>query len=134
MSLASEFKEFAMKGNVIDMAVGVIIGAAFGKIVSSLVGDVIMPPLGRLLAGVDFTQLAAVVGTGPDGEPILLRYGQFLQTVLDFVIIAFVIFMAIKGLNRLKKPPAPKGNEPPAPPPRNEQLLEEIRDLLKQRQ
>ncbi|MDQ2640674.1 MAG: large-conductance mechanosensitive channel protein MscL [Pseudomonadota bacterium] len=133
MSLASEFKEFAMKGNVIDMAVGVIIGAAFGKIVSSLVGDVIMPPLGRLLAGVDFTQLAATVGIGPEGEPILLRYGSFLQTVLDFMIIAFVIFMAIKGLNRLKKP-APAKAEAPASPPRNEQLLEEIRDLLKARQ
>jgi large conductance mechanosensitive channel len=131
MSLVSEFKEFAMKGNVIDMAVGVIIGAAFGKIVSSLVADVIMPPLGRLLAGVDFTQLAATVGTAPDGEPILLRYGQFLQMVLDFLIIAFVIFLAIKGLNKLKKPPAPSAN---TPPPRNEQLLEEIRDLLKQRQ
>ena len=131
MGLVSEFKEFAMKGNVIDMAVGVIIGAAFGKIVSSLVADVIMPPLGRLLAGADFTQLAATVGTAPDGEPILLRYGQFLQMVLDFLIIAFVIFLAIKGLNKLKKPPAPAAN---TPPPRNEQLLEEIRDLLKQRQ
>lgn len=133
MSIASEFKEFAMKGNVIDMAVGVIIGAAFGKIVSSLVSDVIMPPLGRLLAGVNFTQLSATVGINPEGEPILLRYGAFLQTLLDFLIIALVIFMAIKGLNRLKKPP-PKAVEPPAPPPRNEQLLEEIRDLLRQRQ
>jgi len=129
MSLTSEFKEFAMKGNVIDMAVGVIIGAAFGKIVSSLVGDVIMPPLGRMLAGVDFTQLAVTVGTAPDGEPILLRWGAFLQTVLDFLIIAFVIFLAIKGLNKLKKPaPAPAD----APPPRSEVLLQEIRDLLKQ--
>jgi large conductance mechanosensitive channel len=134
MSIASEFKEFAMKGNVIDMAVGVIIGGAFGKIVSSLVGDVIMPPLGRLLAGVDFTELAATVGTSPEGEPILLRYGAFIQTVLDFLIIAFVIFMAIKGLNKLKKAPPPKADEPPPPPPRDEQLLEEIRDLLKQRQ
>ena len=128
MSLAKEFKEFAMKGNVIDMAVGVIIGAAFGKIVSSLVGDVIMPPLGQLLAGVDFTQLAKQVGTAPDGAPILLKYGAFLQTVLDFIIIAFVIFMAIKGLNKLKKPPAAA---PPPAPARTEVLLEEIRDLLK---
>ncbi len=133
MSLGSEFKEFAMKGNVIDMAVGVIIGAAFGKIVSSLVGDVIMPPLGRLIAGVDFTTLSVAVGSGPDGD-VELRYGAFLQTVFDFLIIAFVIFLAIKGLNKLKKPPAPKADEPPPPPPRNEQLLEEIRDLLKQRQ
>jgi large conductance mechanosensitive channel len=130
MSIASEFKEFAMKGNVIDMAVGVIIGAAFGKIVSSLVGDVIMPPLGQLLAGVDFTQLATQVGTAPGGAPILLKYGAFLQTVLDFVIIAFVIFMAIKGLNKLKKPPAAAAAPPPAPA-RTEVLLEEIRDLLK---
>ena len=100
MSIASEFKEFAMKGNVIDMAVGVIIGAAFGKIVSSLVGDVIMPPLGRLLAGVDFTTAAVEIGTGPDGEPIFLRYGQFLQTVLDFMIIAFVIFMIRTTMGR----------------------------------
>jgi large conductance mechanosensitive channel len=130
MSLASEFKEFAMKGNVVDMAVGVIIGAAFGKIVSSLVENVIMPPLGQLLAGVDFTKLASTVGQAPDGTPILLKYGAFLQTIFDFVIIAFVLFLALKGINRLKKP-AP--NAPPPAPPRNEVLLEEIRDLLKNR-
>jgi large conductance mechanosensitive channel len=134
MSIASEFKEFAMKGNVIDMAVGIIIGAAFGKIVSSLVGDVVMPPLGQLLAGVDFADLAAQVGTAPDGSPILLKYGAFIQAMLDFLIIAFVIFLAIKGLNKLKKPPAAAANTPPPPPPRSEVLLEEIRDLLKQRQ
>jgi large conductance mechanosensitive channel len=120
-----------MKGNVIDMAVGVIIGAAFGKIVSSLVGDVIMPPLGRMLAGVDFTTLSVPVGTSPEGEPILLRYGAFLQTVLDFLIIAVVIFMAIKALNKLKNPAPPPAD---VPPPRNEVLLQEIRDLLKQQQ
>jgi large conductance mechanosensitive channel len=130
MSLASEFKEFAMKGNVVDMAVGVIIGAAFGKIVSSLVGDVIMPPLGNLLSGVNFSEKAATVGTGADGKPILLHYGAFLQTLFDFVIIAFVLFMALKGINRLKRP-AP--NAPPPAPPRNEVLLEEIRDLLKKK-
>jgi large conductance mechanosensitive channel len=130
MGLASEFKEFAMKGNVVDMAVGVIIGAAFGKIVSSLVGDVIMPPLGNLLSGVNFSELAATVGTGKDGMPIQLHYGAFLQTLFDFVIIAFVLFMALKGINRLKKP-AP--NAPPPAPPRNEVLLEEIRDLLKKK-
>ncbi|HTQ36623.1 MAG TPA: large-conductance mechanosensitive channel protein MscL [Steroidobacteraceae bacterium] len=128
MSITSEFKEFAMKGNVVDMAVGVIIGAAFGKIVSSLVGDVIMPPLGTLLSGVNFSDRAAIVGHGPDGMPILLKYGAFLQTIFDFIIIAFVLFIAIKGINRLKKPAAAA---PDAPPPRSEMLLEEIRDLLK---
>ena len=128
MSLASEFKEFAMKGNVVDMAVGVIIGAAFGKIVSSLVANVIMPPLGMALSGVNFTDLAANIGTDPEGKPIVVGYGQFIQTIIDFVIIAFVLFMALKGINRLKKP-APAAAPPP--PPREEVLLEEIRDLLK---
>ena len=127
MSLASEFKEFAMKGNVVDMAVGVIIGAAFGKIVSSLVENVIMPPLGKMLSGVNFSDLASTIGQTPDGMPILLKYGAFVQTILDFVIIAFVLFLALKGINKLKKPAA---NAPPAPP-RGEVLLEEIRDLLK---
>jgi len=131
MSITSEFKEFAMKGNVVDMAVGVIIGAAFGKIVSSLVGDVIMPPLGTLLSGVNFSDRAAIVGHGPDGMPILLKYGAFLQTIFDFIIIAFVLFIAIKGINRLKKPAAAAPDAPPPPPPRTEVLLEEIRDLLR---
>ncbi|HUG74024.1 MAG TPA: large-conductance mechanosensitive channel protein MscL [Steroidobacteraceae bacterium] len=131
MSLASEFKEFAMKGNVVDMAVGIIIGAAFGKIVSSLVADVVMPPLGRVLAGVDFADLAWQVGTAPDGSAILLKYGSFIQAMLDFLIIAFVIFLAIKGLNRLKRPPAKVAVVEPLAPPRSELLLEEIRDLLK---
>jgi large conductance mechanosensitive channel len=128
MSIASEFKEFAMKGNVVDMAVGVIIGAAFGKIVSSLVENVIMPPLGQMMSGVNFSDMAAAIGAAPDGTPILLKYGAFLQTVLDFAIIAFVLFIALKGINKLKKPAV--GAPPPAPP-RNELLLEEIRDLLK---
>jgi len=128
MSLASEFKEFAMKGNVVDMAVGVIIGAAFGKIVSSLVANVIMPPLGMALSGVNFTDLVANIGTAPDGKPIVVKYGEFIQTIIDFVIIAFVLFLALKGINRLKKP-APAAA--PAAPPREEVLLEEIRDLLK---
>lgn len=131
MSLASEFKEFAVKGNVVDMAVGVVIGAAFGKIVSSLVENLIMPPLGMLLSGVNFTDLAATIGEAPDGTPVLFRYGAFIQTVLDFVIIAFALFVAIKGINKLKKPPAPAVAGPPPAPPRNEVLLEEIRDLLK---
>ena len=130
MSIGSEFKEFAMKGNVVDLAVGVIIGAAFGKIVSSLVGDVIMPPLGLLIGGVNFSDMAVVLGTDPKGAPVLLKYGAFLQTMFDFVIIAFVIFVAIKGINRLKKPPAPAAD---APPPRQEVLLEQIRDALTKR-
>jgi large conductance mechanosensitive channel len=129
MSLASEFKEFAMKGNVVDMAVGVIIGAAFGKIVSSLVENVIMPPLGMALSGVSFSDLATTIGAGPDGKPVLLKYGAFLQTMFDFAIIAFVLFMALKGINRLKKPPAAAA----AAPPKQEVLLAEIRDLLAKR-
>jgi large conductance mechanosensitive channel len=130
MSIASEFKEFAMKGNVVDLAVGVIIGAAFGKIVSSLVGDVFMPPLGEIIGGVNFSDLAVDLGKDPSGKEVLLKYGAFLQTILDFLIIAFVLFIAIKGINRLKKPPPA---EAPPPPPRSELLLEEIRDLLKKR-
>ena len=131
MSLASEFKEFAVKGNVVDMAVGVIIGAAFGKIVSSLVENMIMPPLGMLLSGADFTKMAVEIGTSPAGDPVLFKYGAFVQTIFDFVIIAFALFMALKGINRLKKPEPPAANVPPPAPPRNEVLLEEIRDLLK---
>jgi large conductance mechanosensitive channel len=133
MSIASEFKEFAMKGSVVDLAVGVVVGAAFGKIVSSLVGDVIMPPIGLLIGGINFSDLAVTLGTDPKGAPVLLRYGAFLQTVFDFLIIAFVIFIAVKGINRLKKPPAPAADAPPAPPPRQEVLLEEIRDALVKR-
>ncbi len=127
MSLAKEFKEFAMKGNVIDMAVGVIIGAAFGKIVSSLVEDLIMPPLGFLIGGVNFADLAAPLGTDPAGKEVILKYGNFLQITFQFVIVAFVLFMLIRSLNKLKKPdPA----APPPPPPAQEVLLREIRDLL----
>jgi large conductance mechanosensitive channel len=130
MGLASEFKEFAMKGNVVDLAVGVIIGAAFGKIVSSLVGDLIMPPLGKLIGGVNFSDLAIALGKDPSGKEVLIRYGAFLQTMFDFLIIALVLFLAIKGINRLKKPPATVAAPPP---PRSELLLEEIRDLLAKR-
>jgi large conductance mechanosensitive channel len=130
MSIAAEFKEFAMKGNVIDLAVGVVIGAAFGKIVSSFVGDVIMPPLGLLIGGINFSDLAIKLGTDPKGAPVLLKYGSFIQTIVDFLIIAFVIFLAIKGINKLKKPPPAA---PDAPPPRQEVLLEEIRDALLKR-
>lgn len=132
MSIGSEFKEFAMKGNVVDLAVGVIVGAAFGKIISSFVADVIMPPLGLLIGGVNFTDLAVHLGNDPKGVPVLLKYGSFFQTVFDFLIIAFVLFMAIRGINALKKP-APAAPAAPAAPPRQEVLLEQIRDALVKR-
>jgi large conductance mechanosensitive channel len=129
MSLFTEFKEFAVKGNVIDMAVGVIVGAAFGKIVSSLVGDVIMPPIGVLLGGVDFSSLAVVIHDAADGKPaVAINYGKFIQTAVDFTIIAFVIFLAIKGINKIKRPDAKI-----VPPTKDQELLIEIRDLLKER-
>ena len=132
MGLGAEFKEFAMKGNVVDLAVGVIIGAAFGKIVSSLVGDVFMPTLGTAIGGVNFSDLAVAAGKDPTGKDVLIKYGAFLQTIFDFVIIALVLFFAIKGINRLKKP-APAAPAAPAAPPKTEVLLEEIRDLLARR-
>ena len=128
MSLVTEFKQFAMKGNVMDMAVGIIIGAAFGKIVSSFVGDIVTPFLGMAIGGVNFTELSLSLGTNPTGEPVLVKYGVFLQTVFDFLIIALAIFMAIKGINRLRTPPP----APAAAPPADVALLTEIRDLLKQ--
>ncbi len=130
MGLGSEFKEFAMKGNVIDLAVGVVIGAAFGKIVSSLVADIIMPPLGLAVGRVNFTELAVRIGTDPAGKPVLWRYGAFIQTVFEFVLIALALFIMIKGINRLKRPPPPSAAAAPIPPTRTEQLLEEIRDRL----
>jgi large conductance mechanosensitive channel len=131
MGLAKEFKEFAMKGNVIDMAVGVIIGAAFGKIITSLVEDLIMPPLGHVIGGVNFTEYATSLGTDPAGKEVLLKWGNFLQISFQFLVVAFVLFMLIRSLNRLKKPdPA----APPPAPPRQEVLLQEIRDLLAKRQ
>ena len=133
MSLATEFKEFAMRGNVVDLAVGVVIGGAFGKIVSSLVDAVIMPVFGVLTGGVNFSTLAVTIGTGPKGDPVLLKYGAFIQSVVDFLIIAFVIFIAIRGINRLKKTPPAAAPAAPPPPPRQEVLLEEIRNLLARR-
>jgi len=132
MSLIQEFKEFAVKGNVIDMAVGVIVGAAFGKIVSSLVGDVIMPPIGVLLGGMDFSSLAVAIHEGADGKPVLISYGKFVQTIVDFTIVAFVIFLAIKGINKLKRPTPPTPDAPPTYT-KDQELLIEIRDLLKNR-
>jgi len=128
MSVMKEFKEFAMKGNVLDMAVGVVIGGAFGKIVASFVGDIIMPLLGKVMGGVNFADLAFSLGTDPAGVPVLLKYGSFLQAALDFLIIAAAIFMALKGINKLKAPPAPAAAPPP---PADVVLLTEIRDLLK---
>jgi large conductance mechanosensitive channel len=133
MSIGSEFKEFAMKGNVVDMAVGVVIGAAFGKIVSALVENVIMPPLGMAIGGLNFSDFGFVLGTGPDGKAVLLKYGAFVQAVIDFTIIAFVLFIALKGINKLKKPAAPAPAAAPPAPPRQEVLLEEIRNLLARR-
>ena len=131
MSFLSEFKEFAMKGNVVDLAVGVIIGGAFGKIVSSFVGDVVMPLLGLLVGGVNFTDLAITLKAAEGDIPaVVLKYGAFLQTVFDFVIIALAIFIAIKAMNKLKR----KQDEAPAAPPApsaQEVLLTEIRDILK---
>uniref|UniRef100_C6E2V4 Large-conductance mechanosensitive channel n=1 Tax=Geobacter sp. (strain M21) TaxID=443144 RepID=C6E2V4_GEOSM len=131
MSIVKEFKEFAVKGNVVDMAVGIIIGAAFAKIVSSFVGDVVMPPIGVLLGGVDFSQLSIIVKEGVDNKPpVLISYGKFIQTVIDFTIIAFAIFAAVKAINSLKKKEAAAPEVPPAPT-QQEILLTEIRDLLK---
>jgi large conductance mechanosensitive channel len=133
VSLASEFKEFAMKGNVIDLAVGVIIGGAFGKIVSSLVGDLVMPALGKLIGGVNFSDLAISLGKDPTGKDVLVKYGAFLQTCFDFTIIAIVLFIAIKGINKLKKPHPADEAAAAAAPVKSEVLLEEIRDLLAKR-
>ncbi|MGI9234737.1 MAG: large-conductance mechanosensitive channel protein MscL [Woeseiaceae bacterium] len=128
--MLKEFKEFAMRGNVVDMAVGIVIGAAFGKIVSSLVADVIMPPIGMIMGGVDFSSLAVALGEGEGAASI--NYGIFINTILDFVIIAFAIFMVIRGLNSMKKKEEEKPAEPPKPS-AEEVLLTEIRDLLSNR-
>lgn len=136
MSLVKEFRDFAMRGNVVDMAVGIIIGGAFGKIVTSVVNDIIMPPIGMLVGGVDFKDLkyvlqeATMVDGAEEVAAVSINYGNFIQTTFDFIIIAFAIFMVIKAMNRMKK----KEVEAPAPPPApttEEKLLTEIRDLLK---
>ena len=133
MSLIKEFKEFAMKGNVVDLAVAVIIGGAFGKIVSSFVNDIVMPPIGVLLGGVDFKDLSIIIKEAEGELPaVVLSYGNFIQNVVDFLIIAFVIFMAIKGMNSFKKKEVEAPAPPPAPP-RSEVLLKEIRDLLQKK-
>ena len=139
-----EFKEFAMRGNVVDMAVGIVIGAAFGTIVKSFVADVLMPPIGLLLGGVDFSSLFLVIKEGATAAPyatleaakqagaVTMNYGSFFNTVISFVIIAFAVFMVIKALNNMKKQEE-KQEEAPPEPPAEEQLLAEIRDILKAR-
>lgn len=131
MKIVQEFKTFAMKGNVVDMAVGIIIGAAFGKIVTSLVNDVLMPLIGLLVGGIDFSNLSITIKEGVLGiEPVVIKYGMFINTVIDFLIVALAIFMMIKGLNTLKKKEEAKPSAPPKP---SEEvvLLTQIRDLLK---
>ncbi len=138
MKVLKEFKDFAMKGNVVDMAVGVIIGGAFGKIVSSLVNDVIMPPIGKLLGNVDFSSLFidmsgvgyASLAEAQKAGAATINYGVFLNTIINFIIVAFCLFMVIKGMNTMKKKEAAAPAPAPAAPPRNEVLLAEIRDLL----
>jgi large conductance mechanosensitive channel len=136
MSMLSEFKTFAMRGNVIDLAVGVVIGGAFGKIVTSLVDQIIMPPIGWITGGVDFSRLKWVIKPADDSDPthkvaeVAIQYGAFINTVVQFLIIAFVIFLVVKGINRLSR----KQEEAPAAPPADVVLLTEIRDLLNNRQ
>ena len=142
MGMLKEFKDFAVRGNVIDMAVGIIIGGAFGKIVASLVKDVIMPPIGKAIGGVPFDQLKYIISEGQAATTdaagnevaeiaeVAIRYGAFLQTVVDFIIIAFVIFLMVKAINNAKKKEEAKPTPPPAPS-KEEVLLGEIRDLLK---
>jgi len=133
MKMLQEFKQFAMRGNVIDMAIGIIIGAAFGKIVSSVVADVIMPPIGMLLGGMDFSNLSITLKEATESTPaVLLKYGVFIKTIIDFIIIAFAIFMLIKGINSLKKKEEEKPSAPPAPT-KSELLLAEIRDELRKK-
>lgn len=136
MGMMSEFREFAMRGNVIDLAVGVVIGGAFGKIVTALVDKVIMPPIGLLIGGVDFSRLAitlkaaSVDAAGKEIPPVVLAYGEFINAVIQFVIVAFAIFMVVKAINRLHKKPEEAPAEPAAPP-EDILLLREIRDALK---
>ncbi len=126
--MLKEFKEFIARGNVIDLAIGIIIGGAFGKIVSSLVGDVLMPPIGLLLSGVDFSKMGIILKEAVGDKPaVILAYGSFIQTIIDFIIIAWVIFLVIKAVNKFRK----EKKETPVAPSKEEQLLIEIRDLLK---
>jgi len=130
MGVIQEFKEFVNRGSVVDLAVGVVVGAAFGKIVSSLVADIITPVIGVAVGGVSFTSLSIKLGGSDPAKPVLLNYGNFLQSIFDFLIVAFAIFMFVKVINKLQKKEAPAPPPPPAPP-KEEVLLEEIRDVLK---
>ena len=131
MGMVSEFKDFAMKGNVVDMAVGIIIGAAFGKIVSSFVNDILMPPLGLAMGGVNFTDLAVVLKEAVgEVEAVTINYGAFIQTIIDFLIIAFAIFIGIKAMNSMQKAREEEEEAAPPEPSAEEKLLTEIRDLL----
>ena len=127
MGMMDEFKEFALKGNVVDLAIGVIIGAAFGKVVSSLVEGVLMPPISFLMSGVDVKDWGVNLGTA--AKPVLIKYGVFMQSLIDFAIVAFVLFSIIKAMNKMKKP-APAAAAAPPPPPASEIYLKEIRDAL----
>ncbi|HRZ42915.1 MAG TPA: large-conductance mechanosensitive channel protein MscL [Bacteroidales bacterium] len=133
MGFIKEFKTFAIKGNMMDMAIGIIIGAAFGKIITSLVNDVIMPPLGMLLGGMDFTSFKFTLKEASEGvEAVTLNYGNFIQVFVDFLIVALAIFLVIKAMNRMKKKQE-EAPAAPAEPPAQEKLLSEIRDLLKEK-
>lgn len=132
MSLFSEFREFAVKGSVIDLAVGFVIGGAFGTVVSSLVANIIMPPLGLIIGRVDFSKMAVQIGTDPKGAAVLLKYGMFVQAVFSFLIVAIAMFAIIKGINRMRRAPQVVPAAPP-PPSKSEELLGEIRDLLAKR-
>ena len=143
MSMIKEFKEFAMRGNVVDLAVGVVIGGAFGKIVTSMVNDILMPPIGKVMGGVNFSDLFlnldpskgtfASLKAAKDAGAAVVAYGSFINTVIDFIIVAFCIFLVIKGMNTLKKKPAPAAPAAPPEPTKEEKLLAEIRDILKAR-
>jgi large conductance mechanosensitive channel len=133
MSMVKEFRDFINRGSVVDLAVGVIIGAAFGKIVASFVGDVLMPPIGLLLGGLDFSNIGITLKEAVGGDPktaVVMKIGQFINHVIDFLIVAFCIFLVVKGFNQLRKKEAEKPAAPPAPTP-DQVLLTEIRDILK---
>lgn len=139
MGMMKEFKDFAMRGNVVDMAVGIVIGGAFGKIIASFVADILMPPIGLLLGGTDFSDLkfiiqqASVDASGAEVPAVSINYGNFIQIVINFIIIAFAIFLVVKGMNSMKKKEEEAPAAPPAPP-AEEVLLTEIRDLLKNKE
>jgi len=132
MSLLTEFKAFAVRGNVVDMAVGIIMGAAFGKVVSSLVNDVVMPPLGMLIGGVHFGELAITLKQATGDTPaVVLGYGAFIQNLVDFLVVALAVFVAVKVMNELQRHEDEVKEQAPLPPPPQEVLLREIRDLLR---